>query len=178
MSRERDIKEAIRAIASVGGKGGLMLVGDVKSVDGESCTVDVDGIELGDVRLTAVADGGDGQLVIIPEIGSKVLLADLSDGNLRDLAVVVYTKVEKITGAFDSIEINGGNNGGLVNIQDLTDKLNNLERDINKLKQALLTWTPVPQDGGAALKAGVSSWAAQLLVQTKVSDMEDTKIKH
>ena len=78
----------------------------------------------------------------------------------------------------DSIELNGGDNGGLVKIEALTDKINNIEKDINKLKQAFTTWVPVPQDGGASLKGGVASWAAQQLVQTQVSDLEDDKITH
>lgn len=178
MNRARDIKEAIKSIVGASNGGTLFLVGEVKSVDGECCTVDVAGLELDEVRLTAVSDGAEEKLLITPKTGSKVLIADLSEGGQRDLAVVGYTNVEKIEGSFDQITLNGGDNGGLVNIQDLTDKLNNLEKDINNLKQAFMVWAPVPQDGGAALKTGVSAWASQRLVQTQVSDMEDTKIKH
>ena len=86
--------------------------------------------------------------------------------------------MEKIEATCDSIELNGGDNGGLVNVKDLTDKLNNLEKDINKLKQVFTAWTPVPQDGGAMLKSGITTWATQQLVQTQVSDIEDDKITH
>ena len=178
MGKTQDIKEAIRTIAGKGNSGGLFLVGEVKSVEGESCTVDVAGLEIDEVRLTAVNDGADGKLLITPKEGSMVLLADMSGGTLRDLAVVGFTNVEKIEATIGQITLNGGDNGGLVNIKDLTNKLNNLEKDINKLKQAFTTWVPVPQDGGSSLKAGVASWAAQQLVQTQVSDIEDDKITH
>lgn len=178
MSRLQDIKEAIRSICGKETGNGLFLVGKVKNVDGESCTVDIAGIELDEVRLTAVNDGADGKLLLIPKTDSMVLLADMSGGELRDLAVVGFTNVEKIEATCEQITLNGGDNGGLVNIKDLTDKLNNLEKDINKLKQVFTLWTPVPQDGGSSLKAGITSWAAQQLVQTQVSDIEDDKITH
>ena len=178
MGKIQDIKEAIRTIVGKGNGGSLFLVGEVKSVDGESCTVDVAGLEIDEVRLTAVNDGADGKLLLTPKEGSMVLLADMSGGTLRDLAVVGFTNVEKIEATIEQITLNGGDNGGLVNIKDLTNKLNNLEKDINKLKQAFTTWVPVPQDGGSSLKAGVASWAAQQLVQTQVSDIEDDKITH
>lgn len=178
MGKIQDIKEAIRTIVGKGNGGSLFLVGEVKSVEGESCTVDVAGLEIDEVRLTAVNDGADGKLLLTPKEGSIVLLADMSGGTLRDLAVVGFTNVEKIEATIGQITLNGGDNGGLVNIKDLTNKLNNLEKDINKLKQAFTTWVPVPQDGGSSLKAGVASWAAQQLVQTQVSDIEDDKITH
>lgn len=179
MNRAKDIKDAIRQICGAGrGGSGLFLVGEVKSVEGETCTVDVAGLELDEVRLTAVNDGAEGKLLLTPKEGSMVLLTDLSGGELRDMAVVGHTGVEKIEATCEELTLNGGDNGGLVNIQDLTTKLNNIEKDINKLKQAFATWVPVPQDGGASLKGGIASWAAQQLVQTQASDMEDTKITH
>ena len=75
MGRAQDIKELIRAIAGQGD--GLMFVGEVKSVDGDSCTVAVGQLELTDVRLTAASDGEEGKLLLTPKEGSKVLVADL-----------------------------------------------------------------------------------------------------
>ena len=162
-----------------GGNGGTALfTAEVKSVEGETCTVLVGELEVPDVLLTPADEGADGKLVITPKVGSQVTVADLSGGELRQLAVVHWGEVEKMSLTADSIELNGGDNGGLVKIEALTDKINNIEKDINKLKQAFTTWVPVPQDGGASLKGGVASWAAQQLVQTQVSDLEDDKITH
>ncbi|MBR1644323.1 MAG: hypothetical protein IJ684_03005 [Bacteroidales bacterium] len=178
MNNAQEIKEAIRRIA-VGGRGKqLHLVGTVKSVEGETCTVDIAGLELDEVRLTAASDGADGKLLLTPTAGSRVLMVDLSGGELRDMAVVGYTHVEKIEATCGQIELNGGENGGLVNVKELTDKLNNIEKDINTLKQALSTWTPTPQDGGASLKIALTSWMTQQLVQTQASEIEDDKITH
>lgn len=177
MDTYAEIARAIRAI--IGGNGGTALfTAEVKSVEGETCTVLVGELEVPDVLLTPADEGADGKLVITPKEGSQVTVADLSGGELRHLAVVHWGEVEKISLTADSIELNGGDNGGLVKIEALTDKINNIEKDINKLKQAFTTWVPVPQDGGAGLKSGVASWAAQQLVQTQVSDLEDDKITH
>lgn len=177
MDTYAEIARAIRAI--IGGNGGTALfTAEVKSVEGETCTVLVGELEVPDVLLTPADEGADGKLVITPKEGSQVTVADLSGGELRHLAVVHWGEVEKISLTADSIELNGGDNGGLVKIEALTDKINNIEKDINKLKQAFTTWVPVPQDGGSSLKSGVASWAAQQLVQTQVSDLEDDKITH
>ncbi len=177
MDTYAEIARAIKAIT--GGNGGTALfTAEVKSVEGETCTVLVGELEVPDVLLTPADEGADGKLLITPKEGSQVTVADLSGGELRHLAVVHWGEVEKISLTADSIELNGGDNGGLVKIEALTDKINNIEKDINKLKQAFTTWVPVPQDGGASLKGGVASWAAQQLVQTQVSDLEDDKITH
>ena len=177
MDTYAEIARAIKAIT--GGNGGTALfTAEVKSVEGETCTVLVGELEVPDVLLTPADEGADGKLLITPKEGSQVTVADLSGGELRHLAVVHWGEVEKMSLTAGSIELNGGDNGGLVKIEALTDKINNIEKDINKLKQAFTTWVPVPQDGGASLKGGVASWAAQQMVQTQVSDLEDDKITH
>lgn len=177
MDTYAEIARAIKAMT--GGNGGTALfTAEVKSVEGETCTVLIGELEVPDVLLTPADEGADGKLVITPKVGGQVTVADLSGGELRQLAVVHWGEVEKISLTADSIELNGGDNGGLVKIEALTDKINNIEKDINKLKQAFTTWVPVPQDGGSSLKSGVASWASQQLVQTQVSDLEDDKITH
>ena len=77
----------------------------------------------------------------------------------------------------DGIVMNGGELGGLVKVEDVTTRLNIIEKDINALKKALTGWTPVPQDGGSALKAGVNSWAGKSLQLSKRGDYENEKVK-
>ena len=61
---------------------------------------------------------------------------------------------------------------------DLTERLNIIEKDINKLKKVFSSsWTPVPQDGGAALKGAAASWAGATLTETQRSDYENEKVK-
>lgn len=90
-----------------------------------------------------------------------------------EINVVVGESSVKITDG--RIEFNGGDTG-MVFADKLTDRLNKIENDINALKSAIASWTPVPQDGGASLKAATSTWFAQRLVSTQPSDIENDKI--
>ena len=160
MSTERDIKEAIRAIAN-GGGGKTFFTAEVVKVTGDTCTVKSDDFEMSDVAICAIGGASGNSLVVVPKVGSTVLVADLSDGTRRDLAIVKYTEIESIT-------INGGNLGGLVKIQELTNKLNALVNKFNiHTHPAMLGESPVT----------VSVTTSQADTFSK-SDYEDTKIRH
>lgn len=179
------IKDAIKEM------GGTLLPGlkiaKVVSCSGYTCTIQMDTLQLKDVRLRAVVNNNEDKVLITPKAGSYVLVYDMSGGKMRDLVVVSCSEVEKIeiktentTVDIDKngVMINGGNLGGLVKIEKLTNKLNAIENDINNLKSAIEAWTPAPQDGGAALKGVVSTWSSQKLSVTQKNDYEDTKVKH
>lgn len=172
------IKRKLEEIAGSAAEGTALFTAEVKSVEGETCTVIVGGLEVPDVLLTPADEGADGKLVITPRQGSMVTVADLSGGELRRLAVVHWGEVEKIACTCDSVEFNGGDLGGLVKIEKLTEKINTIERDLNKLKEVFSEWITVAQDGGAALKTAAADWASQTLTETQTGDYEDTKIKH
>jgi len=74
--------------------------------------------------------------------------------------------------------IDDGENGGLVKVQDLTQKLNAVEQDLNMLKNAFTTWVVLPQDGGAALKTATASWSSQTITTTQKSDLENQNVQH
>lgn len=160
---------------------------EVVSTDGDMCTAKIGDFEVPDIRLSVIKGGSDKGLLVTPAVGSIVMVADLSGGELRELAVIGFTEVESIDAKIGSskvhiadgiIEMNDGKNDGLVNVKGLVQKINAVEQDINDLKTALGGWAPVPQDGGAALKAAVGSWVAKQLTATQQSDIEDTKVTH
>ena len=149
-----------------------LILAQVKSVQGQTCTVIINNtLELTDVRLRAVQDNQETGLLITPTVGSYVMITDLSNSNKTDFAVIMYSQIDKI-------EINKGKNGGLINIKELITQLNTIQDDINQLKNAITAWTPVPEDGGAALKTATAAWAEQQINKTKQADIEDTKITH
>lgn len=76
------------------------------------------------------------------------------------------------------IILNGGSFGGMVKVEQLTERINAIENDINQLKTVFSGWVPVPQDGGAALSAASVAWAGSLLTLTGRSDVENEKVKH
>lgn len=163
MDNLSSIKESIRKI--VGGRAFPAFTAKVEGVDGETCSVSIDGVKLTDVRLRAVVNGEDSKILVTPKVGSYVLLTDLSGGKFTDLAVISYSEVDKIEiTADDKIVINGGDNNGLVKIDKLTEKLNELVEKFNTHTH------PVPN--------GTSSLTSTQASVFNKSDYEDTKITH
>ncbi|MBR1922135.1 MAG: hypothetical protein IJ838_00075 [Paludibacteraceae bacterium] len=181
------IAQTIRNIAGVKVGGATIFPAVVKQVNGAVCTITIGDLDISDVRLRAVINNDQDQILRIPKANSQVLVADMSGGEFRELVVIEQSQTEKIDLTIGQttlviedgkITINGGNNGGLINIGDLTKQINTIERDINSLKTIVSDWTPVAQDGGAALKTAVTTWASQSLTETQNSNYEDTNIKH
>lgn len=171
MSQQSEIKSLIRSIANPGASGTSIFEAQVISASETSCTINYQGIHHSDVRLVAGMSGSTATIIAKPATGSTVLVADLSAGKFRDMVVI-------LTETTDSIVINGGQNGGLINIQDLTDRLNTIERDLNTIKRVFNTWTPSPQDGGAALKTAAAQWSSDTITETTTADIEDQKVLH
>lgn len=199
------LKHIIRQLATEGESASIM-VGTVSAVDTEARTVDVEPINedapvLG-VNLQANQTAKLG-VVLFPRVGSYVAVAMLSgysagvvvltedvesiEVNINDGTKLTITEGGISLNVKDSITLdiddsaaafNGGKLGGLINVADLTSHLNTIEKDINNLKTVFSSWLPAPQDGGAALKGAVSSWAGQQLTLSKRGDYEDDKVKH
>ena len=158
------------------------LIATVTEVDENKRTIDakpIDGsAEIFDVRLQAAESGATG-FVQIPENGSEVVITFLS----KDTAFVsLCTSVTKLLVDSEEMTINGGNNGGLINISSLVDKINALEDLVN----SLLTDYKVHTHNAPQAPSGVIP-TTPLLVPftglniapiTTVNDLEDTKITH
>lgn len=197
-----NIKEAIRKLAQQDGET-VALVCIVDDVDKTARTIDCtpvnEGAPLLGVNLQA-NQGSDFGLVIYPEKGAFVVVGFMADGaaglmlatdKIESAEMVigetaaaidaegVRVKTAKMSADINKEDIifNGGELGGLIKIEDLTKRLNLIEKDINKLKTAMSGWIPVSQDGGAALKATAKDWFSVQLTTTKRGDYENTKIK-
>lgn len=199
------IKNIIKQIATEGSSASLF-IGTVSAVDTKTRTVDVEPINedapvLG-VNLQANQEATLG-VVLFPRVGSYVAVAMLSgyaagvvvltedvesiEVNINDGTKLTITEGGISLAVKDGTTLdiddsaavfNGGDLGGLINVADLTDHLNTIEKDINKLKSVMSSWTPVPQDGGAALKSAVTSWAGKQLTLSQRGDYEDEAVKH
>jgi hypothetical protein len=90
------IQKKLKEITDPNGKQSVVFPAEVVSISGNTCVVKVDNLELSDVRLKSVVDNETEQLLVTPEIGSFVLVVDLSNGEYRDLAVIKYSKVTEI----------------------------------------------------------------------------------
>lgn len=97
--------------------------GIVASVEGVTCTVTFGSQDVSGVRLRASEAENDSQILLVPRVGTAVVVGSLS-GDLSQLAVLSVDAVERI-------EINGGRLGGLINIEALTAKINALVKAFN-----------------------------------------------
>lgn len=149
----------------------VTILGTIAAVDetAKTCDIDDDGLMMYGIRLQSVTNAAAG-ILKIPKCGAAALAVKIEDGDgflLLDCA------------EYEKIIINGGNNGGLINIESLVEKINAIEKDINNLKNVFsISWTPVAQDGGAALKTAAATWASRSITETKSADIEDTTITH
>lgn len=144
----------------------------VKSVNESelSCVVELlDDTEIPDVRLKSAIDGITDGLVQIPSVDSKVLVATIGD-NIGNRFVLAFGEVEKVF-------FFGGSNGGLINIQTLKENLDKTNAVVNAIKDSLLNWAPVANDGGAALKTFATT-AIGTKQTGEFDSMEDEKVKH
>ena len=145
-----------------GGKEITIYQGIVNSVDGCLCEVQIGGIAIPDVRLRASELDDDGQMLVTPKIGSAVTVGSLS-GDLSQLVVLQVDHIETIV-------INGGKLGGLINIEQLTDKINELVDTFNSHTHNVTVSHP----GGTFTTVTPGSSASSF----KKGDYEDGKIKH
>lgn len=162
--------ELRRALQQKYGEKPVTILGTIAAVDENSktCNIDDDGFMMYGIRLQSVTNAAAG-ILKVPKIGAQALAVKIEDGDgfmLLDCA------------EYSKIIFNGGNNGGLINIQSLVNKINAIENDLNSLKTVFKSWTPVAQDGGSALKTAAADWADQTITKTKTKDLEDKTVTH
>lgn len=188
MEKSSQIASLLRSIAGTDRLRPAFLTMEVVSVDGEMCSAKLGDFEVPDIRLSVIKDGAAKGLLITPAVGSIVLVADLSGGEMRELAVIGFTDIDrvdlKIAGADvhierNSIVLNSGNNGGLVKIEPLKTNLEMLQSVIEKL-QTLTATALAPLailDKGVSVKAYNSAFQA-VKAGVKMKNMEDKNITH
>ena len=156
MSKESEIKQLIRNIAAYN-SGLTLFEAEVTESEDTECTIKYQGLEHKNVRLVCGFSQRLTTMIIKPAVGSAVLVADLSNGKMRDLVVLMVEKAETVI-------FNGGELGGLIKIAELTDKLNALVNAFNAHVH------PVA--------GNTTSTIAQPLQLFNKADYEDEKIKH
>jgi recombinational DNA repair protein RecR len=118
---------------------------------------------------------------------SVKLMSDDKKGFLlvpKDNSIVIVTMVNKYTGyvamcsEVDEIHLNGENYYGLVKIEDLVTKLNNLENKVNTIITTYNTHTHAGVTAGFASTAVTPSVIAGTLTPTVKANLENTKVKH
>ncbi len=201
-----NIQDAIRQLAQ-GGRQTVSLVCTVDAVDKDARTVDCTPLDEGAPLLGVNLQANQGSkfgIVAFPRVGSYVVVGFVADGSagvvlltddVESVEVVISESTARIEADEEGVHVrmgddtsaeltgegvilNGGSFGGMVKAEQLAQRINAIEKDINTLKIVFSAWVTTPNDGGAALKLAAAAWAGSLLTLTQRSDYENGKVKH
>lgn len=118
------------------------------------------------VRL--IAGASETPLLITPVIGSAVIATFLS----RNTAFIsLYSEIE-------SVEIRGGDLGGLVKVEELKSELAKLTARVDGIISAINNGVPVPTDGGTALQTTIKAALALIVNKEDFTNIENENVKH
>lgn len=163
------IKEAIRAIVDTN-KEINCVVCTVDSVDVTKKTcycLPIDESKADIVGARLMADNKTG-FFLVPKVGSIVIVSYISN----ELTYVsMFSEV-------DEIQLNGDNFGGLVKIQELIDKLNNLENAFNQHLALYNTHTHAGVTSGGSSTAIPSAVDTNVLTPTVKTELENKTVNH
>jgi hypothetical protein len=128
----RQLKELVKA------KGDIFFNAEITAITGDTCSIRISGgLELTDVMLKVTNDKKEDKFIMIPTVGSIVLVS-CNNGDLRDISVIgvddperIFYKHKDVSIDIDAktgkIIINGGDLGGLIKIEELVNRLNAIE---------------------------------------------------
>lgn len=184
-----NLRNIIRQLAGNPASTARLMVCEVKAVDQEARTVDVEPLDEGAPLLGVNLQANQGNqvgLLQVPRVGSYVVVATLSG---YEAGVVVLMedveRVEAVVGDYslelsdEGITLNGGRLGGLVKIQELQQNLNTLKTYCEGLSNAVKTGLTAVGVGTAANGGtGASTFQTAMSGQAIVfKDMENQYAK-
>lgn len=167
MSASEDIKDAIKGLAFNDASIRAILC-TVTSVDTTKktcvCEPVTTGADLLGVKLMAKNQTG---FYIIPKVDSHVVVTVEADFSY----VSMFSEV-------DEIQLNGDNYDGLVKIQELVDKLNNLEDAFNQHILLYNTHTHAGVTSGGSSTSPPAATDTNVLIPTVQTELENLTVKH
>lgn len=171
MSQLKEIEKAVQRLSGTYLKDIVsILICNVDSVDFDNRTCDCTPISgdadsaLPGVLLCAENDNG---LVVSPKVDSTIIVA-LSTRNTA--FVLMFSEIDKV-------QFMDGSYGGFTKTQELKTQIDKLNAQLQAVIDSLKNWTPVPNDGGAALKTYFGT-AISGKDPGDFSDIENTLLTH
>ncbi len=158
-------------------------VGKVKSVDESKMTCEIDlqtAPDVYDVRIRAAIDSVAKGLLIVPKVGSIVLVATIED-KVTSSFIVSFSEVESINLTTEAeLHLNGDSFGGLVMKQELQDSLDSIKQYCESMHSAIANGlTSVGASTAASGAAGAAAYQAQMAASViTLKDFESKKVKH
>lgn len=179
MGKELEIIECIRRMA--GKTGNVFTICKASNIDENKYTCDGDPVDgsakITGIRLRSVTDNHE-STVVIPADGSLILVAMLSNVDAYvlhcDQAKKVMVKVGNTTIVITDglIEMNGGDNKGIVKVDSMVSWMQKVYSDLVML-QGLLSVSVVAGNGAPLAITFSPSTPAP-----SITDFENTKVKH
>lgn len=168
------------------------LVAKVLNVDENQYTCDVMPLsstaELFKVRLKPTIDNVKKGVIAIPVVGSFIVVG-LLNNNENSAFVISCSNITKYyiigdNGNYIELKddgtllINGDSFGGLVKVQELTNKINALENLVNNILVTLKNTTIPLAPSGTYPFSPLYTALSNITPITQQSDIENTKVKH
>lgn len=140
---------------------------EVQSVDKDNNTCDVisikNDLEFKRVRLSATSDANNG-FVRFPVVGSIVIITFIND---EDAFVSMFSETERTI--FD-----GGENGGLIKIEKLIERINNIEEKMQEFDNATVDNSKLSKND----KKGITSLPKFNIDKTDRDNLENDNVQH
>ena len=136
--------------------------------------LDIDGQPVYYAVPLSVLIGSVGGFVTIPVIGSDCLIT-FRDGNKGRPQLLFCNQIDKLLVNCNLVQFNGGENGGMVEVLKLVDRLNKVENLLNSFFTLYNSHTHVVSSVGAPTALPVPL-ETQTLTPTQRGDIENTKI--
>ena len=130
-------------------------------------------------KVTILCCGGNYDAVQILPVSSVEHAPELDEGD-----VAVYSEAGNFIICRNddegTIELNGKDNGGLINIKDLQDQLDIMSKRIDGIINAIKAGAPATgaPDSGAALKLSIVTALETIVQKENFSDIENKKVLH
>lgn len=205
MDKASKIRELLRNITGTDKPTFDFRLMEVVAVEGDLCRAKIGDFVIPDVRLASIGGGAENGLLIVPAVGSIILVADVSCGGLRELNAVGYSEIESIrfhrgstTVRADAegidatvgsstvhiedgkIRLGGQDNGGLVKIEELRRSFESLKRYCETMRQAVSAGIKAVGAGASANGAiGAGAFdTAMSSAAVRIENMENEKVVH
>ncbi len=178
MDNAEKIRQDLKRMASEFGPDNSLLA-TVKSVnlDAKTCDLaDDDGLEFPDVRLRPVESNNQGWM-LVPKVNTWALALRIEDGG--DWMLIAADELEAVRLVCEDIQINGGENGGLVKWPSAKTQLD-LVMDFIQAVKTVVEGAPIPEPGSGAPSAFQTalSGAIAAINAPSFEDLENLKVKH
>ncbi|MCC8154679.1 MAG: hypothetical protein LIP01_11015 [Tannerellaceae bacterium] len=96
MDKSSKIKSLLRGITGTDKARYPFRLMEVVSVEGDLCRAKMDAFEIPGIHLASITNGAENGVLITPMIGSAILVADISNGELRELVAIAYSEIDSI----------------------------------------------------------------------------------